>query len=440
MESACRHAGPRGSWTGYRVDTLVPSGRRRRRGAPRWWSVASSAPRLGSSESLPFTVTVSGPYTPTLSIAVRDLPDEPDLPTLDREPAQRDNRGFIGPDIQMPPHGNPLADLQRNAPAAQSRMPLGRRILNFAGIQDNSSPPDDTGDVGLNHYLQGDNGPNGSRVTIYDKTGVQVDQFDMEDLASTAPCNSGYCDPIIQYDELANRWMVAEFDSSANTLCVYVSQTSDPTGQWYAYAFDPPGGHAGLSQVRRVAGRLLHQRQQRRDGHRPGARRHDQRPAGHHADVQHRRAARVWLPADHAGHPGRPGGAGRLTRLLPAAARHRDPRRHLPGLRPDGDVGAARGLDDPGEFVPDVAPRHPAYRLGPNPVRDGQRLELHVRSLGRRKCWTRSGSRCTTRCSTATLAPTRRWWAVLRKTWMGRTMRRCTGLRSGARHLVRGAG
>ena len=69
--------------------------------------------RLGSSNNLPYTVTTSGPYTPTLSVAVRDLPNEPDLPILDREPAQRDDRGFVGPSIQMPPHGNLLAELQQ---------------------------------------------------------------------------------------------------------------------------------------------------------------------------------------------------------------------------------------------------------------------------------------------------------------------------------------
>ncbi len=77
--------------------------------------------RLGSSNNLPYTVTTSGPYTPTLSVAVRDLPDEPDLPTLDREPARRDDRGFVGPDIQMPPHGNLLAELQQKRPGADPR-------------------------------------------------------------------------------------------------------------------------------------------------------------------------------------------------------------------------------------------------------------------------------------------------------------------------------
>ena len=51
----------------------------------------------------------------------------------------------------------------------------------------------------------------------------------METLGSS-PCNSGYCDPIVLYDQLADRWMISEFDSSANVLCVYVSRTADPLG------------------------------------------------------------------------------------------------------------------------------------------------------------------------------------------------------------------
>ncbi|MFN2166592.1 MAG: hypothetical protein ACK2U9_10085, partial [Anaerolineae bacterium] len=89
---------------------------------------------------------------------------------------------------------------------------------------------------------QADNGPNGSRATVYDKSGTQLAQFDLEDLATSAPCNSGYCDPIVQYDELADRWLLTEFDSSAQTLCIYVSTTPDPLGTWYAYSFNPAGG------------------------------------------------------------------------------------------------------------------------------------------------------------------------------------------------------
>ncbi|MBN1815284.1 MAG: proprotein convertase P-domain-containing protein, partial [Anaerolineae bacterium] len=204
-------------------------------------TAGGAAALLGLNETPPYTITVSGPYTPTLSVAVRDLPPQPNLPSLDREPAQRDDHGIIVPNIQMPPHGNPLVDLQASVDAPTPD-DFTIPILNFAGVQSSSSPPDDTGDVGPNHFLQGDNGPGGSRVTVYDKTGTSLYQFYMEDLATSAPCTNGYCDPIIQYDELADRWMIAEFDSSANTLCVYVSVTPDPTDQWWAYAFNPPGG------------------------------------------------------------------------------------------------------------------------------------------------------------------------------------------------------
>ena len=56
-------------------------------------------------------------------------------------------------------------------------------------------------------------------------------------LASSAPCSSGFCDPVVVYDQMANRWMIAELPSSGGNVCVYVSTTPDPTGTWFAYAF-----------------------------------------------------------------------------------------------------------------------------------------------------------------------------------------------------------
>jgi hypothetical protein len=201
---------------------------------------SGGAVSLGSSTDLPYTLTVSDPVTPTISRAVRDLPDEPELPTLRREPASRDDHGFIGPDINMPPHGNPLAELQQSITHVPEGLGL---VISFPGATGYLHPPDTTGDVGPNHILQGVNSVSStSQVFVWDKSGNLLDSFYMDDLASTAPCNFGYCDPIIQYDELADRWMISEFDDSANTLCVYVSTTPDPLGTWYAYAFDPPGG------------------------------------------------------------------------------------------------------------------------------------------------------------------------------------------------------
>ena len=185
---------------------------------------------------------VVGPLvTPTLTVAARDLPPiKPGPPDLDREGVRRDGFGFMAPDVQVPPHGNPLVDLQRDAPDPAPDA-FGTPVVNVAGVQSGSSPPDDTGDVGPNHFVQGDNGPGGSRVTVYDKSGTQVGQFLLESLAPDSPCNTGYCDPTVVYDALADRWFINEFSSvSSYPFCLYVSQTSDPLGEWYYYTWDLP--------------------------------------------------------------------------------------------------------------------------------------------------------------------------------------------------------
>ncbi len=104
------------------------------------------------------------------------------------------------------------------------------------------NPPDTTGDVGLDYYIQSINGSSGSIFTIYDKeTGALVSgPTNMETLGS-GNCASGAGDPIVLFDEMANRWMLSEFSSFGNNLCVYISQTADPvTGGWYAYSFTAP--------------------------------------------------------------------------------------------------------------------------------------------------------------------------------------------------------
>jgi hypothetical protein len=56
------------------------------------------------------------------------------------------------------------------------------------------------------------------------------------------PCQtSNNGDPIVQYDHLANRWMVSQFalpgGASGYHQCIAVSVTPDPTGAWHRYDF-----------------------------------------------------------------------------------------------------------------------------------------------------------------------------------------------------------
>ncbi|HPR65213.1 MAG TPA: proprotein convertase P-domain-containing protein [Thermoanaerobaculia bacterium] len=187
---------------------------------------------------------VSDPVVPTISRAVRELPqvdDEKDA--FGPEMARRQDYGFSGPDQQGPPKDNPLADLQNLTPRPE---PNGFDTLlqNFAGYTSSSSPPDTTGDVGPNHFVQGSNSSGASVMRIFNKSGVAQATIYLEDLASGGSCATGYCDPIVNYDEAADRWVVSEFASSGSYFCVYVSTSPDPTSTWYAYQFS-----AGYSSV-----------------------------------------------------------------------------------------------------------------------------------------------------------------------------------------------
>ncbi|MCW9018346.1 MAG: pre-peptidase C-terminal domain-containing protein [Kangiellaceae bacterium] len=108
----------------------------------------------------------------------------------------------------------------------------------FTGV----NPPDPTGDVGLNYYIQSINGNSGAIFSVYNKSNGSLvsGPTNMETLGS-GNCASGKGDPIVLFDDMAQRWVLSEFSNSGNYLCVYVSKTSNPvTGGWHAYAFQSP--------------------------------------------------------------------------------------------------------------------------------------------------------------------------------------------------------
>ena len=114
------------------------------------------------------------------------------------------------------------------------------------------APPDTTGDVGPNHYVQWVN----LRYAIYTLTRDASNNITAFNLVAGFPKNGnvvwqgfgGRCesdndgDPIVQYDQLADRWILTQFAVSATpyTQCVAVSTGSDPTGTYnrYSYSFN----------------------------------------------------------------------------------------------------------------------------------------------------------------------------------------------------------
>lgn len=114
-------------------------------------------------------------------------------------------------------------------------------VLSFDGQSNVNSvaPPDPVGDVGPNHYVAMAN----LNYTIYDKAGnLLFGPVNNNTLWSGfgGDCqtdNSG--DPIVIYDQLADRWILTQFTASGPTFfnCVAVSTTGDPLGSYFRYAF-----------------------------------------------------------------------------------------------------------------------------------------------------------------------------------------------------------
>lgn len=105
---------------------------------------------------------------------------------------------------------------------------------NFIGVSQSESgfiPPDPTGAVGPNYYVHSVN----SLVKIFDKQGNL--EVGPTSLAAFLGINSNAGDPIILYDQLAERWVVSEFGSLNNSLAIGVSETSDPTGAYNVYQY-----------------------------------------------------------------------------------------------------------------------------------------------------------------------------------------------------------
>ncbi|MBK9016906.1 MAG: T9SS type A sorting domain-containing protein [Saprospiraceae bacterium] len=116
--------------------------------------------------------------------------------------------------------------------------------LVFDGINQNESeilPPDPSGYIGSNHYIQSTNYFDGTIFEVFDKDGVSV-----YGPASTAPFwedfnITGFGDPVVVYDHEYDRWLITEFGPFGSTVfLVAISATSDPLGTWFAYEFQAP--------------------------------------------------------------------------------------------------------------------------------------------------------------------------------------------------------
>ena len=204
--------------------------------------------------------------TPYSSKAVR-FAESPSLLTVIANTSAQKNTVVVptDPDKEINEKNEiPLKIIDPNATvtpdaAVWTRMGANNRVtapnppsLTFDGLStaDNTSvgfglfsPPDPTGEVGPNHYVQAQN----LTFRIFSKTGVPLTPAMKISSLFTAlgppASTTDDGDPIVLYDQLADRWIISQFMLTFNPRphqLIAVSKTGDPTGAYYLYDFVMP--------------------------------------------------------------------------------------------------------------------------------------------------------------------------------------------------------
>jgi hypothetical protein len=176
--------------------------------------------------------------------ALRDLENNQEVMTVrgkNYEKKNYFNRNSLNNPQSLPQSGDPLVQNQQKGSAK-----LGGAINlleNFEGLREQLvDPPDPTGDIGENHYMQAVNTSSGAKIRAWNKDGTAA-MNPLNTSAIWAEVGSGSIgDPIVQYDQDAKRWIFVEMQGfSNNELLLAISDTEDPTGSWKAYRFQASG-------------------------------------------------------------------------------------------------------------------------------------------------------------------------------------------------------
>ncbi|MEP7107523.1 MAG: T9SS type A sorting domain-containing protein [Ferruginibacter sp.] len=126
----------------------------------------------------------------------------------------------------------PVDQTTPNRPQTPSPSPN----LTFPGLLDEglSIPPDTHGAIGLHHVVTATN----DYLRVHTKTGTVLSTVSI--VSFTGVANT--CDPYIQYDPESERWFYSAIDcggQNGNSVAILVSESDDPTGNWFRYSFVP---------------------------------------------------------------------------------------------------------------------------------------------------------------------------------------------------------
>src|SRR5438132_8270011 len=175
--------------------------------------------------------TVRYPTGHAVSQSLREVPldvlGRSDVEALEPRPLPLRSRGVLAP---AKPDPVLQQDIRPNVSATKS--------VDFDGTGALGSAPSDVNlAVGPSHIVQTVN----VRLAVYNKFGTLL-SGPTNLTTFFAPlggnCATGASDPIVNYDRLADRWVISDIGfRSTFSECVGVSKTNDPTGTYTLYAF-----------------------------------------------------------------------------------------------------------------------------------------------------------------------------------------------------------
>jgi MYXO-CTERM domain-containing protein len=195
--------------------------------------------------------------TPRVELAhAASSPALVDLPSADED----EEREESDHEVKRIPRTRPQI-LERSTvvdPVAQAQVPILSMpvaLVNIPGQGNSTSPatqtgtpPDTNGAVGPNHFVQVVNGG----IEVWDKSGTVLAASKLLNALWTTlpagdPCHRNDGDPVVLYDQMADRWFVTQFalpnqnkNAGPSYQCIAVSKTPDPTGAYWLYEFSYP--------------------------------------------------------------------------------------------------------------------------------------------------------------------------------------------------------
>ena len=162
---------------------------------------------------------------PIKNLAEEDFGENPPMKIgKDRQKREYEINPEAGPEVE-----DPARQVVYGSSAASVNIEVNTQGIN------GGFPPDPSGAIGPNHFVQAVNTTYG----VYETDGSTASfPFSLSTLWSGSS-NDG--DPIVMYDQFVDRWFISQFQTDNNAILIAVSVTPDPQEEYYAYEFELSG-------------------------------------------------------------------------------------------------------------------------------------------------------------------------------------------------------